>query len=192
MAENTNTERDYPEFPEGWPARFRCDSCDGNGEVGDPISMGYFQPPERERCPDCDGKGWCSEEAAFSTAHMRAYVDADRKARASLSLPAAGQEPVAQLWVSRFETDAKVLPAANDVRPYGGHMLYLAAAPQPAVAAGWVMVPIEPTLEMITDATRAYQQAAQSLGACNAPWAAYRAMLAALPPAPSTEGEGNG
>lgn len=95
MAENTNTERDYPELPQGWPARFRCDSCDGNGEVGDPISMGYFQPPERERCPDCDGKGWCSEEDAFSAEHMRAYVDADRNARASLSLPAAGQEPVA-------------------------------------------------------------------------------------------------
>ena len=68
----------------------------------------------------------------------------------------------------------------------------LALIAQPAVAAGWVMVPVEPTLEMITDATRAYQQAAQSLGACNAPWAAYRAMLSAIPPAPSTEGEARG
>ncbi|MDR6768663.1 hypothetical protein J2W88_003967 [Acidovorax delafieldii] len=74
---------DYPPLPQGWPARFRCDSCDGNGEVGDPISMGHFQPPERARCPDCDGRGWGSEGAAFSTADMRAYVDADRAARAA-------------------------------------------------------------------------------------------------------------
>ena len=51
---------------------------------------------------------------------------------------------MAQLWVSRFETDVKVLPAANDVRPYGGHMLYLAAAPQPAVAAGWQSIETAP------------------------------------------------
>ena len=37
------------------------------------------------------------------------------------------QEPVAQLWVSRFETDVKVLPAAHDVMPYGAHLLYLIA-----------------------------------------------------------------
>ena len=74
--------RDYPPLPQGWPARFRCDSCDGNGEVGEPMYMGHFQPPERARCPDCDGRGWCSEEAAFSADHMRAYVDADRAARA--------------------------------------------------------------------------------------------------------------
>ena len=60
------------------------------------------------------------------------------------------------------------------------------AAPQPAVAAGWVMVPAEPTLEM--------RNAGFNSTCSHAFMACYRAMLKAapLPPAPSTEGEGNG
>ncbi|GDY37742.1 hypothetical protein [Acidovorax sp. NB1] len=167
MAENTNTERDYPELPQGWPARFRCDSCDGNGEVGDPISMGYFQPPERERCPNCEGKGWCSEEDAFSAEHMRAYVDADRKARASLSLPAAGQEPAPPPMDGEIALIEKALERAgissllnhgaascvftegccgvsqDQILAYTREIalhcaVALGAAPQPAVAAGWI------------------------------------------------------
>lgn len=80
----------YAELPEGWPARFRCDSCDGNGEVGEPISMGHFQPPERERCPDCGGRGWCSEEAAFSADDMRDFADRTHALRASHGQAPAG------------------------------------------------------------------------------------------------------
>ncbi|HET8695567.1 MAG TPA: hypothetical protein VFM33_12915 [Aquabacterium sp.] len=63
---------EMPPLPEGWPARFRCESCDGHGEVGDPISMGYFQPPECQQCPDCNGRGWASEGAAYSEDQLRA------------------------------------------------------------------------------------------------------------------------
>ena len=80
----------YAELPEGWPARFRCDSCDGNGEVGEPMYMGHFQPPERARCPDCDGRGWCSEEPAFSADHMRDFADRTHALRASHRQAPAG------------------------------------------------------------------------------------------------------
>ena len=65
----------FPPMPEGWPARFRCDSCDGNGEVGELVSMGHFQPPERQTCPDCGGRGWTSEEPAFNAEHMREFAE---------------------------------------------------------------------------------------------------------------------
>lgn len=66
----------FPPLPEGWPARFRCDSCDGNGEIGELVSMGDFQPPERQTCPDCGGRGWTSEEPAFNAEHMREFAEA--------------------------------------------------------------------------------------------------------------------
>lgn len=66
----------FPPMPEGWPARFRCDSCDGNGEIGEFVSMGHFQPPERQTCPDCGGRGWTSEEHAFNADHMREFAEA--------------------------------------------------------------------------------------------------------------------
>ncbi len=154
-------------------------------------------------------------EAGFTAADMAtAAAQGFRDGVASLSLPAAGQEPVARTAAGRDElfqaaidfirTLTGMEPPPIEVAPpevFAPFREFVDkvqaitarfAAPQPAVAAGWVMVPIEPTLEMITDATRAYQQAVQSLGVFNAPWAAYRAMLAALPPAPSTEGESNG
>lgn len=65
----------FPPMPEGWPARFRCDSCDGNGELGELVSMGDFQPPERQTCPDCGGRGWTSEEPAFNAEHMREFAE---------------------------------------------------------------------------------------------------------------------
>ena len=73
-------------MPEGWPARFRCDSCDGNGELGELVSMGDFQPPERQTCPDCGGRGWTSEEHAFNADHMREFAEA----HALLTRPAPG------------------------------------------------------------------------------------------------------
>lgn len=47
----------------------------------------------------------------------------------------------------------------------------------PSPPEGMVMVPKEPTHHMINAAASAYKDARQSLGAYNAPWAAYRAML---------------
>jgi len=76
----------FPPMPEGWPARFRCDSCDGNGEIGELVSMGHFQPPERQTCPDCGGRGWTSEEHAFNADHMREFAEA----HALLTRPAPG------------------------------------------------------------------------------------------------------
>lgn len=66
----------FPPLPEGWPAHFRCDSCDGNGEIGELVSMGHFQPPERQTCPDCGGRGWTTEEPAFNADHMREFAEA--------------------------------------------------------------------------------------------------------------------
>lgn len=73
---------ELPPLPhDGWPARFRCDSCDGNGEIGGLISMGHFQPPERQTCPDCGGRGWSDEGPAFNAGHMRDYARAALAAR---------------------------------------------------------------------------------------------------------------
>lgn len=77
---------ELPPLPhDGWPARFRCDSCDGNGEIGELISMGNFQPPERQRCPDCGGRGWSDEGPAFNADHMRDYARAALSARKPLT-----------------------------------------------------------------------------------------------------------
>ena len=77
---------ELPALPhDGWPARFRCDSCDGNGEIGELISMGHFQPPERQTCPDCGGRGWSDEGPAFNADHMRDYARAVLSARKPLT-----------------------------------------------------------------------------------------------------------
>lgn len=77
---------ELPALPhDGWPARFRCDSCDGNGEIGELISMGHFQPPERQTCPDCGGRGWSDEGPAFNADHMRDYARAVLSARKPLN-----------------------------------------------------------------------------------------------------------
>ena len=58
---------------------------------------------------------------------------------------------------------------------------------------GMVMVPKEPTHHMLNAAASAYKDARQSLGAYNAPWAAYRAMLeVAAPPTAQAEGWSEG
>ena len=77
---------ELPPLPhDGWPARFRCDSCDGNREIGELISMGHFQPPERQTCPDCGGRGWSDEGPAFNADHMRYYARAALSARKPLT-----------------------------------------------------------------------------------------------------------
>lgn len=34
-----------------------CEDCNGQGEVGEEIYQGEFQPPERDRCSSCGGSG---------------------------------------------------------------------------------------------------------------------------------------
>ena len=98
----------------------------------------------------------------------------------------AGSEPVATVstmealapggGVKYHATVHKPLPA--------GTKLYLHSSPPD----GMVMVPKEPTHHMLNAAASAYEDARQSLGAYNAPWAAYRAMLeVAAPPASSAD-----
>lgn len=61
-------------------------------------------------------------------------------------------------------------------------------ATHPSPPEGMVMVPKEPTHHMLNAAASAYEDARQSLGAYNAPWAAYRAMLeVAAPPTSSAD-----
>lgn len=119
MSENTNTERDYPELP--------------NFDSGDEsIWEAIFNWQTAQPGADAHRKSLAVEAAIISTLH--AYVDEDRKARASLSLPAAGQEPVATVFtmealapgggVKYHATIHKPVPA--------GTKLY--AAPQPAGA----------------------------------------------------------
>lgn len=97
----------FPPMPEGWPARFRCDSCDGNGEIGELVSMGHFQPPERQTCPDCGGRGWASEEHAFNADHMREFAEA----HARNTRPAPG---VPEGWRDAFDLAAQMLTWGRD------------------------------------------------------------------------------
>lgn len=62
-----------PPLPEGCPARFRCESCEGSGRDGHMMYQGEFQPPEDGPCPDCDGRGWHQENNAVDADQMRAY-----------------------------------------------------------------------------------------------------------------------
>lgn len=57
---------------------------------------------------------------------------------------------------------------------------------------GMVMVPKEPTHHMLNAAASAYEDARQSLGAYNAPWAAYRAMLEVAAQPTTSAGSGKG
>ena len=170
MAENTNTERDYPPLP---------------------LTKSQY--------------GF-NDTVAFTADDMYAYVDADRAARASLSLPAAGQEPVATVYtmealapgggVKYHATIHKPVPA--------GTRLY--AAPQPAVAAGWLPIESSPrhTKEMFV--VRAFDVLINGHKYTSDPycvWADKAEFVRwphpfepthwmRIPPAPSTEGESNG
>ncbi|AOG22053.1 hypothetical protein [Acidovorax sp. RAC01] len=66
------------------------------------------------------------------------------------------------------------------VSQYVSRAALAAQAPQP----GYVLVPLEPTPNMLNDAVKAFNEATASLGVYSAPEAAYRAMLAAAPKAP--------
>lgn len=123
-----------------------------------------------------------------------AWHAAFQAGRASLSLPAAGQEPVAHLWQhgetgrTRIVLPDMIVDADASWQVVGP--LYLGAAPQPAVAAGWVD---EQQIHM------AWRGALKACGVSEADRDAIGAVVlsmlaesAALPPAPSTEGESNG
>lgn len=60
------------------------------------------------------------------------------------------------------------------------------SAPPTAQAEGWRLVPVEPTQKMRFAAMNAFAAASASLGAFNAPDAAYRALLAAAPTHPTS------
>jgi len=155
----------FPPMPEGWPARFRCASCYGNGEIGELVSMGDFQPPERQTCPDCGGRGWTSEEPAFNAEHVREFAEA----HARNNRPAPGvPEPVgeAPIWnsiqiASWIGSQLMHEPAMFEraavckfVRSLGRHTTLLKHSPKdhasaPGVPEGFALVPVEPTLEML-------------------------------------------
>lgn len=132
------------------------------------------------------------------------------KARASIAA-SAGSEPVAQLAAERDE----LFQAAIDfIRTLTGMEPPPIEVAPPDVFApfhafvntvqaitnkrnshpreGMVMVPKEPTHHMLNAAASAYEDARQSLGAYNAPWAAYRAMLEVAAPPTSSAGSRKG
>lgn len=101
--------------------------------------------------------------------------------------------PTPEMWKA-----AKSVPDPNP--PYPPHYglvwdAMLAASPTPpaeqatpptAQAEGWRLVPVEPTHKMRFAAMNAFAAASASLGAYNAPDAAYRALLAAAPTHPTS------
>lgn len=85
-----------PPLPDGGPARFRCESCEGSGRDGHMMYQGEFQPPEDGPCPDCDGRGWHLEKNAVDADQMRrAQADA---ARAALEAAATKCESIYRKW----------------------------------------------------------------------------------------------
>jgi len=68
-------------MPPGQLARFKCETCDGQGFIG--VSM---DPEVRdEKCPDCKSRGWTAEKLAYSDEDMHLYRAA----------PGTGAQPVA-------------------------------------------------------------------------------------------------
>lgn len=166
MAENTNTEQ--------WALEelgFYLDERDGVWVVFD------------------DG-----EEATPANLTERVLWDALKKARASLSLPAAGQEPVAHLWQhgetgrTRIVLPDMIVDADASWQVVGP--LYLGAAPQPAVAAGW----IASAEQMPPPGERVFWMDKDSRMVGYDTWMGEDFRWTAshwmrIPPAPSTEGE---
>lgn len=114
MAENTNTER------EAFEKRY-------------PLWAGVYW----------DGRTYVVHDSYVNSYRADRYVGAWEawQARASLSLPAAGQEPVATVFTMEALTPGAGLKYHATIhKPLpAGTKLY--AAPQPAVAAGWVKLP---------------------------------------------------
>ena len=83
--------------------------------------------------------------------------------------------------IAELESELEAVGAGGVSGP-----LYLGAAPPTAQAEGWRLVPVEPTQKMLFVAMNAFVAASASLGAFNAPDAAYRALLAAAPTHPTS------
>lgn len=95
-------------------------------------------------------------EAGFTAADMAtAAAQGFRDGVASLSLPAAGQEPVAWMWQhdetgrTGFVDCWQVENGWQEANPRLKLVRQLYAAPQPAVAAGWVPIETAPVAGLI-------------------------------------------
>ena len=100
----------------------------------------------------------------------------------------AGSEPVAHLWQHSETGRTRVVMPDMVVDACATWLLVGPLYLHPSPPEGMVMVPKEPTHHMLNAAASAYEDARQSLGAYNAPWAAYRAMLeVAAPPTSSAD-----
>lgn len=85
---------ELPPLPEGYPARFKCDGCNGSGYSGEMLPGNYFQPPEPINCGDCEGRGWHAEEHAYDAKEMQDYARAALlQASAQREQPAASKPP---------------------------------------------------------------------------------------------------
>lgn len=201
MAENTNTERD---------ALLPCPFCGGDARNGAHADDCYFMLYRKFNNSGAD------MSLAFEV------LDAWNR-RASLPLPAAGQEPVAYRYKDarghwRY-VGAPLTKGWDFPQNLNHEPLY--AAPQPAVAAGWVSVKerlpgwavrddtpcfinneeVPPTLtsETVLVALKGGGVRTDKLttieGKSDGWWHTYGERVVAwmpLPPAPSTEGESNG
>ena len=83
--------------------------------------------------------------------------------------------------IAELESELEAVGAGGVSGPLMG-----IAAPPTAQAEGWRLVPVEPTQKMLFAAMNAFVAASASLGAFNAPDAAYRALLAAAPTHPTS------
>lgn len=83
--------------------------------------------------------------------------------------------------IAELESELEAVGAGGVSGPLVGR-----AAPPTAQAEGWRLVPVEPTQKMRFAAMNAFVAASASLGAFNAPDAAYRALLAAAPTHPTS------
>lgn len=167
--------------------------------VGQPQAM-----PDLSALTERGAKAWAGVDAqglreGFTAADMAtAAAQGFRDGVASLSANAG--EPVAWLYESPMP-DGSVFTGASAERLQVGvgtppgtieKPLYLAAPPT-AQAEGWRLIPVEPTGEMLTAAEMALYEARSTLGRYAAHKAAYRALLAAAPPPPtSVEGVEHG
>ena len=132
------------------------------------------------------------EPRALNPRHIRKFLQALQAGEMSVSRAVE----ILDAWVGGYYEDEMVpLPPpdscliADDEFPMEivrKLRSELAAAPPTAQAEGWRLVPVEPTQKMLFVAMNAFVAASASLGAFNAPDAAYRALLAAAPTHPTS------
>ncbi len=164
---------------------------------------GFLGPPGtllRVECGDADcvtlarvpPSANAGEPRALNPRHIRKFLQALQAGEMSVSRAVE----ILDAWVGGYYEDEMVpLPPpdscliADDEFPMEivrKLRSELAAAPPTAQAEGWRLVPVEPTQKMLFVAMNAFVAASASLGAFNAPYAAYRALLAAAPTHPTS------